>query len=72
VTVPGADAVTAPPPLVIRQQLSDQFPAFDISTYRDELSRPVFVAKAKQFGTRPHLFSSTDPARMRAALGAGE
>jgi hypothetical protein len=59
---------TAPPPLVVCRQLRSDFPAFEISTYCDELSRPVFVARARQLGTRPAFVSSTDPGRVRAAL----
>jgi hypothetical protein len=56
-------------PLIVCRQLRSDFPEFEISTYCDELSRPVFVAKARQLGTHPAFVSSTDPGRLRAALG---
>jgi len=70
VTVP--DTAAAEPPLVIRQQLASQYPEWDITTETDELSRTLYVATARQLGTHPHMFSTTDPGRMRAVLGAGQ
>lgn len=67
-SVPDTDAVTAPPPQVVCARLAAEFPAWTISTERDDLSRTLYVAIARKLGTRPHLFSSTDPNRMRTAL----
>jgi hypothetical protein len=56
-------------PLIVCRQLHSDFPefAFEI-TYHDDLSQPVFVARARALATHPAFVSSTDPGRVRAAL----
>lgn len=69
-SVPDTDAVTAPPPAAIAELLGREFPSWDFLVSTDELGRARYTATARQLGTHPHTFSTTDPARMRGVLGA--